>query len=84
MRSNALPVRFAELADLHHVPRMWSRLRDYPEQKNRRLRDKSDVEGALIEGRYLPDEPPWKYRLKRRAAKGLRVALKLARGAYRD
>ncbi len=84
MRSSALQARFAEYAELHHVPRMWSRLRDYPEQKNRRLRNKSDVEGALIEGRYLPpDEPPWKHRLKRGAAKSLRMALKPARGAYR-
>ncbi len=74
--------RFAEFTELHHVPRMWSRLRDYPEQKNRRLRSAFNAEGALIEGRYLPDEPPWKHRLKRVVAKGLRITLKLARGAY--
>jgi hypothetical protein len=47
-----------------------------------RLRDESDEEDGLIRGRYLPDEPAWLRRLKRVCAKGLRIALKLARGAY--
>lgn len=75
--------RFAEHAELHHVPRLWSRMRYYPEQKNLRLRDKSDAEDLLIRNRYIPDEPLWSRRLKKFPAKGLRVALKLARGAYR-
>jgi glycosyltransferase involved in cell wall biosynthesis len=75
-------IRFAERTTLHHVPRAWSRMRYYPEQKNLRLRDKSDEEDALIRSRYLPDEPLWLRRSKRVCAKGLRVALKLARGAY--
>lgn len=74
--------RFAEHTTLHHVPRAWSRMRYYPEQKNLRLRTTSDEEDALIRGRYLPDEPPLVRRSKWFAAKGLRVALKLARGAY--
>jgi hypothetical protein len=57
-------------------------MRYYPEQKNRRLRAKSDEEDGLIRDRYLPDEPRWLRRLKWYPAKGLRVALKLARGAY--
>jgi glycosyltransferase involved in cell wall biosynthesis len=75
-------IRFAERTELHHVPRAWSRMRYYPEQKNLRLRAKSDEEDALIRSRYLPDEPPWLRRLKWVPAKGLRIALKLARGAY--
>jgi len=75
-------IRFAERATPHHVPRAWSRMRYYPEQKNLRLRDESDEEDALIRSRYLPDEPVWLRRSKRVCAKGLRVALKLARGAY--
>ncbi len=74
--------RFAERTTLHHVPRTWSRMRYYPEQKNLRLRAKSDEEDALIRSRYLPDETPWLRRLKWFYAKGWRVALKLARGAY--
>jgi hypothetical protein len=74
--------RFAEDTALHHVPRAWSRMRYYPEQKNRRLRTKSDEEDGLIRSRYLPDEPRWLRRLKWFLAKGLRVALKLTRRAY--
>ena len=74
--------RFAEHTALHHVPRAWSRMRYYPEQKNRRLRTKSDEEDGWIRSRYLPDEPRWLRRLKWFLAKSLRVALKLARGAY--
>lgn len=75
-------IRFAERTKLHHVPRAWSRMRYYPEQKNLRLRAKSDEEDILIRSRYLPDEAPWLRSLKRVCAKSLRVALKLARGAY--
>jgi glycosyltransferase involved in cell wall biosynthesis len=75
-------IRFAEHTELHHVPRMWSRMRRYPEQKNMRLRSKSDEERALIRSRYLPDEPTWKRSLNQVAARGLRVALRMRRGAY--
>jgi hypothetical protein len=57
-------------------------MRYYPEQKNRRLRAKSDEEDGLIRSRYVPDEPRWLRRLKWGVAKSLRIALKLARGAY--
>ena len=70
--------RFAEDTALHHVPRVWSRMPYYLEQKNRRLRTKADEEDGLIRSRYLPDEPRWLRRLKWFLAKGLRVALKLA------
>lgn len=75
-------IRFAEHTVPRHVLSLWSRMRYYPEQKNRRLRDKSDEEGEIICGRYLPPEPRWKRRVKRIAAKGLRVTFKVARGAY--
>jgi glycosyltransferase involved in cell wall biosynthesis len=75
-------IRFAEHAELHHVSRKWSRMRYYPEQKNLRLRADSDREDALIRGRYLPEQPPWRRRAKRLTARGMRVGLKLARGAY--
>ncbi|MGH3145251.1 MAG: glycosyltransferase family 2 protein [Rubrobacter sp.] len=74
--------RFAERTKLHHVPLAWSRMRYYPEQKNLRLRSVSDEEDLVLRSRYLPDEPPWLRRLKWVFAKGLRVSLKLARGAY--
>lgn len=74
--------RFAEHAGLHHVPSLWSRMRYYPEQKNLRLRDRSDEEDAAIRARYLPDEPRWTQRSKKTLAKAMRVGLKLSRGAY--
>lgn len=74
--------RFAEHTTLHHLPRAWSRMRYYPEQKNLRLRSTSDIEDAQIRDRYLPPEPAWLRRAKWFPAKGLRVALKLARRAY--
>lgn len=73
---------FAERTTLHHVPCAWSRMRYYPEQKDLRLRAKSDEVDILTRNRYLPEEASWLRRVKRVAAKGLRVAMKLARGAY--
>jgi glycosyltransferase involved in cell wall biosynthesis len=74
--------RFAELTEPRHVPRGWSRVHYYPEQKTFRLRADRDMEDELIRSRYIRDEPVWRRRSKRVAAKGLRVAMKLARGAY--
>jgi glycosyltransferase involved in cell wall biosynthesis len=74
--------RFAEHAGLHHVPRPWSRMRYYPEQKNLRLRDRSNEEDAAIRSRYLSDESPLSRRSKKAVAKAMRVGLKLSRGAY--
>jgi len=74
-------IRFAEHTTLHHIPRMWALARYYPEQKNYRLRDRSNEEDALIRSRYLPFESLGRRRVKRAAARGLRVALKTVRGA---
>jgi glycosyltransferase involved in cell wall biosynthesis len=74
--------RFAEHTTPHHIPRAWSRMRYYPEQKNVRLRATSDEEDALIRSRYLSDEPPLIRRMKWFVAKAMRVTLKLSRGAY--
>jgi hypothetical protein len=57
-------------------------MRYYPEQKDLRLRAKINEEDILTQNRYLPEEASWLRRVKRMAAKGLRVAMKLARGAY--
>lgn len=74
--------RFAEHTIPHHVPRPWSRMRYYPEQKNRRLREDSDREDAMIRNRYLPARGLLGRGSRKAAAKGLRVSLKLLRGAY--
>lgn len=74
--------RFAEHTKPRHVPRRWSQMRRYPEQKNSRMRDRSDVEDARIRARYLPDEPGLVRRSKWALAKGVRVSKRLVRGAY--
>ncbi len=74
--------RFAEHAGIHHVPRPWSQMRRYPEQKNSKMRAESNVEDDRIRARYLPDESPLTRRSKRALARGLRAARRLRRGAY--
>lgn len=74
-------MRFADVTRPRHIRRVWSRMRAYPEQKNVRLRERSDVEGMTIVRRYVdPRQRGWW--LKRRLAKGLRVGWKAATGCY--
>lgn len=75
-------IRFAERTRPVHVRRVWSRMRLYPEQKNQRLRAKSDEEDQVIRERYLGKEPFSCRRLKKAVAKGLRVGWKLVTGCY--
>jgi glycosyltransferase involved in cell wall biosynthesis len=75
--------RFAEVTRPHHVRRMWSRMRRYPEQKNQRLRARSDFEDTIIRRRSIA----WPNRglplsAARAVAKAMRVACKLAMGCY--
>lgn len=76
-------IRFADVTPLHHVPRIWSRMRSYPEQKNQRLRARSDEEDRLIRSRYLDAQPGWYRRLMKLAARGARIGRKAVGGAYR-
>ena len=77
--------RFAEVTRPRHVRRPWSRMRYYPEQKNRRLRDISDSEGKRIEQRYgvrgRPSSPAWI--AAHLVARGIRVGYRAATGCYR-
>lgn len=77
-------IRFAQVTPMYHVNRVWSCERIYPEQKNQRLRARSDAEDLLIRRRYLGDERPWSRRAKALVAKGMRVTWKLALGSYRS
>lgn len=45
-------IRFAERTRPCHVPRLWSQMRYYPDQKNIRLRSVSDLEDQRIRRRY--------------------------------
>jgi glycosyltransferase involved in cell wall biosynthesis len=76
-------IRFAEVAPLYHVRRVWSRMRLYPEQKNQRLRAQSNQEDLVIRRRYgIAHEPAWSRTTKKIVAKGLRVGWKVATGCY--
>ena len=73
-------IRFAQITKIHHVPRPWSRMRVYPEQKVQALRARCDVEDALIRRRYVDTDRWW--RGKKLLARGMRVAWKLGLRSY--
>jgi glycosyltransferase involved in cell wall biosynthesis len=76
-------IRFSEHGKIEHVARQWSRMRFYPEQKNRRLREQGDHEDMLIRSRYWKNQKmPRTYTLRRRIALGIRVVWKLLTGCY--
>ncbi len=75
-------VRFSDVTQLHHVRRLWSRMRLYPEQKNQRLRDVSNREDDTIRRRQLGPDYRKFWLFKHLAAKSLRVSLKFSTGCY--
>lgn len=75
-------IRFADVTRIHHVPRIWSRMRFYPEQKNQRLRTESNCEDQVIRSRYMAPRSSWAAMPRKAAAKGLRVGWKLLLGCY--
>lgn len=74
--------RFQERTRLFHVRRVWSQMRLYPEQKNQRLRERSNQEDAIIRRRYVGDEWPLVRSCKKLLAKAMRISWKLATGCY--
>ncbi len=75
--------RFARITRPRHVRRAWSKMRSYPEQKNKRLRTQSDAEDLRIrrELGYRVDWPVYRsvmYVL----AKAARVCWKLVTRCY--
>jgi glycosyltransferase involved in cell wall biosynthesis len=75
-------IRFAHVTQIHQVPRLWSRMRSYPEQKNQRFRTVSNREGQEIHRRYLGDKPDWYLQGMKLAARSLRVGWKATTGCY--
>ena len=75
-------IRFAEVGYIGHVQKIWSRMRFYPEQKNRSLRDQSDAEDLRIRSRYWGTTQPPLYSVKKAIAQSCRVLWKLATGCY--
>lgn len=76
-------IRFSDAgARIAHVDRTWSRMRFYREQRNQRLRARSDEEDLMIRRRYWGRETPRFYALKRLAARSIRVLWRLVTGCY--
>lgn len=76
-------IRFSDVGHIYHVPRVWSGMRSYPEQKNQRLRTKSDEEGARIHARYGRPASRVRRFPGLVTARGLRIAWKAVTGCYR-
>ena len=74
--------RFSDRTKPAHVPRLWSRMRAHPEQKNVRLRARSDREDDVIRRRYARTAGP-RWRIERIVARAIRIASRLAIAAHR-
>jgi glycosyltransferase involved in cell wall biosynthesis len=75
-------IRFADVTDIRHVRRVWSRMRSYPAQKNERLRAESDQEDLVIRNRYLGSQPDWLRAGAKVFARSARLGLRVAHGCY--
>lgn len=75
-------IRFADVGRVKHIRAIWSKMRFYSEQKNRRLRDRSDIEDKKIRARYWNSTNPVCYYFKSNIAQFLRIAWKLCTGCY--
>lgn len=75
-------IRFSHAGRIAHVRRIWSKMRFYPEQKNRSMRTASDLEDMKIRSRYWGEGLPPFYRQKRILAYALRFLWKGFTGCY--
>lgn len=76
-------IRFSDHGTIKHVARQWSRMRFYPEQKNRRLREQSDREDMMIRSRYWKHSAkPLTYYLQCKLAIAIRIVWKFISGCY--
>lgn len=76
-------MRFSDIAEIHHVRRIWSRERMHPDQKTARLRGSSLAEDAVIRRRYIGNEASQIYLLKRLLARSLRIGHRLSASCLR-
>jgi glycosyltransferase involved in cell wall biosynthesis len=75
-------LRFSDVTRLHHVRRMWSRMRWYPEQMVQRLRPEVLLADERMRDRYLGSQSKLLRRLKWALARSVRISWKLATGCY--
>lgn len=74
--------RISRVGRIGHVRDIWSRMRFYPDQKNRTLRDASDREDQSIRLREWGTDRPRFLWAKRRIAMLLRIVWKFTTGCY--
>jgi len=74
--------RISEVGRIHHARRTWSKMRFYPEQKNVRLRERSDQEDIMIRSRYIDTTDGLSLKVKRAVAYAWRGAWRLLSGCY--
>jgi len=74
--------RIADVGKIGHVNRYWSKMRYYADQKNTRLREKSDQEDLRIRRRRWGAEFPPAYRAKKLLAMAMRVSWRFVSGCY--
>ena len=75
-------LRFSTEGKIGHVDEVWSRMRFYDQQKNRKLRDISNREDWLIRSRYWGTTKPPLYMFKKYVAYLIRIVWKLSIGSY--
>lgn len=75
-------IRFSRVGRIAHVRCIWSRMRFYPDQKTRRLRDAGGREDWAIRIREWGVERPHFYRMKRYCAFTARALWRLFTGCY--
>lgn len=75
-------IRFAEVTEIRHVRRRWSRMRLHPDQKNWRLRALSNREDGVIRQRYVGHHSTLTLGAAGVVARGLRVGWKAVTGCY--
>jgi len=75
-------IRFSNVTRPRHSKRLWSCMREYPEQKNQARRQQSNVEDARIRKRYNMHGTGLRWHMERVLAKTARVVWRATSGCY--
>lgn len=75
-------IRFADVTQIYHVCRYWSKYRVHPQQKSLTNNEKLSREINAIRKRYKPNEPNWSIILKGKLGKFMRITGKFLTGCY--
>jgi glycosyltransferase involved in cell wall biosynthesis len=75
-------MKFADVTQVYHMRRYWSKYRIHPKQKSVNNNDKLSREINAIRERYKPHEANWLVMLKSKLAKFVRISSKFLTGCY--